>query len=154
MVDFELTEDQKAIRDTARAFIADEIIPREPEALRRERQGEPGITRDERRDLQIAAKKFGFWGLSTPDEYGGMDLPALTQALIWTELGRTFVPFVFGGEADNILYVANESQRAEYLVPTIEGDRLSCFAITEPGAGLDVGRVGCSARLGDREAGQ
>ena len=53
MVDFALTDEQKAIRDTARAFIADEIIPREPEALRRERQGEPGITRDERRELQI-----------------------------------------------------------------------------------------------------
>ncbi|HEY3713585.1 MAG TPA: acyl-CoA dehydrogenase [Jatrophihabitantaceae bacterium] len=146
MVDFALTEEQKAIRDTARAFIADEIIPREPEALRRERQGEPGITRDERRELQIAARKFGFWGLSTPDDYGGMDLPALTQALIWTELGRTFVPFVFGGEADNILYVANESQRAEYLVPTIEGDRLSCFAITEPGAGSDAANIKTSAR--------
>ena len=37
-----------------------------------------------------------------------MDLPAVTQALIWTELGRSFVPFAFGGEADNILYYAND----------------------------------------------
>ncbi len=146
MVDFALSVEQKAIRDTARAFVFDEIVPREPEVLRRERVGEPGVTREERRDLQLKARKFGFWGLSTPDEYGGMDLPAVTQALIWTELGRTFVPFAFGGEADNILYYANESQRAEYLVPTIEGERLSCFAITEPGAGSDAANIKTSAR--------
>jgi alkylation response protein AidB-like acyl-CoA dehydrogenase len=141
MVDFALTDEQKAIRDTARAFITDQVVPFEPEVLRRERRGEPGITRDERRELQLAARKFGFWGLSTPEDYGGMNLPAVTQALVWTELGRTFVPFSFGGEADNILYYANEEQRAAYLVPTIEGERLSCFAITEPGAGSDAANI-------------
>jgi alkylation response protein AidB-like acyl-CoA dehydrogenase len=146
MVDFGLSDEQKAIRDTARAFITDELVTREAEVLRRERVGEPGVTRDERRELQLKARKFGFWGLSTPEEYGGMDLPAVTQALIWAELGRTFVPFAFGGEADNILYRANESQRDEYLVPTIEGERLSCFAITEPGAGSDAANIKTSAR--------
>ncbi len=141
MVDFALTDEQKAIRDTARAFITEQVVPFEPEVLRRERRGEPGITREERRELQLAARKFGFWGLSTPEDYGGMNLPAVTQALVWTELGRTFVPFSFGGEADNILYYANEEQRAAYLVPTIEGERLSCFAITEPGAGSDAANI-------------
>jgi len=146
MVDFALTDEQKAIRDTARAFIADEIIPREPEVLRRERRGEPGLTLDERSELQLKAKKFGFWGLSTPEEYGGMALPAVTQALIFSEVGRSFVPFRFGGEADNILYYANDAQRAEYLLPTISGERRSCFAITEPGAGSDAANIKTSAR--------
>ena len=146
MVDFALTDEQKAIRNTAREFIADRVMPWEPEVLRRERRGEPGMTPDERRELQLAARKFGFWGLSTPEEYGGMSLPAVTQALVWTELGRTFVPFSFGGEADNILYHANEEQRAAYLVPTIEGERLSCFAITEPGAGSDAANIKTRAR--------
>ncbi len=96
--------------------------------------------------LQKKARTFGFWGLSTPDSYGGMELPAVTQALVWTELGRTFVPFVFGGEADNILYYANADQREEFLVPTIEGDRISCFAITEPGAGSDAANIRMTAR--------
>ena len=52
-----------------------------------------------------------------------MDLAAVMPSLIWTELGRTFVPFRFGGEADNILYDANEEQKARYLLPTIEGER-------------------------------
>ena len=146
MVDFALRDEQKAIRDTAREFISDRVMPWEPEVLRRERRGEPGMTPDERRELQLAARKFGFWGLSTPEEYGGMSLPAVTQALVWTELGRTFVPFSFGGEADNILYHANEEQRAAYLVPTIEGERLSCFAITEPGAGSDAANIKTRAR--------
>nr|WP_245712598.1 acyl-CoA dehydrogenase family protein [Micromonospora nigra] len=75
-----------------------------------------------------------------------MDLPAVTQSLIWTELGRSFVPFRFGGEADNILFRANEAQRREYLVPTIEGERSSCFAITEPGAGSDAANIRLRAR--------
>jgi alkylation response protein AidB-like acyl-CoA dehydrogenase len=121
-------------------------MPLEHEVLRRERAHQPGITRDELRELQLKAKEFGFWGLSTPEQYGGMNLSAVAQSLIWTEIGRTFVPFRFGGEADNILYYANESQRAEYLVPTIEGERISCFAITEPGAGSDAANIKLSAR--------
>ena len=145
-VDFAFTDEQIAIRNTARAFMADEILTREADALRRERGGEPAITRAELRDLQLAARKFGFWGLSTPREYGGMDLPAVTQTLIWIETGRSFIPFRFGGEADNILYYANAEQQAEYLVPTIDGDRLSCFAITEPNAGSDAANIKTSAR--------
>ncbi|WP_250003080.1 acyl-CoA dehydrogenase family protein [Actinoplanes sp. M2I2] len=145
-MDFSLTDEERAIRDTARQFITREVMPLEQEALLRERRHEPGLDRSELRELQQRAKKFGFWGLSTPEEYGGMDLPAVLQSLIWTEVGRTFVQFKFGGEADNILYYANEQQKQEYLVPTIEGDRISCFAITEPGAGSDAANIKLSAR--------
>lgn len=145
-MDFSLSEDEVAIRDTAKAFIAKEVAPLESEVLRRERAGEPGLTRSELRELQAKARKFGFWGLSTPREYGGMDLSAVVQSLLWTEGGRCIVPFRFGGEADNILYRANDSQRDEYLLPTIEGDRISCFALTEPGAGSDVANIRLSAR--------
>ncbi|GAB2609262.1 acyl-CoA dehydrogenase [Paractinoplanes abujensis] len=145
-MDFSLTDEERAIRDTARQFITREVMPLEQEALLRERRHEPGLDRSELRELQLKAKKFGFWGLSTPEEYGGMNLPAVLQSLIWTEVGRTFVQFKFGGEADNILYYANEQQKQEFLVPTIEGDRISCFAITEPGAGSDAANIKLSAR--------
>jgi alkylation response protein AidB-like acyl-CoA dehydrogenase len=72
------------------------------------------------------------------------------HALIETELGRTFVPFKFGGDADNILFEADEAQRETYLRPTIEGTRRSCFAITEPGAGSDARNIRTTAvRDGD-----
>jgi alkylation response protein AidB-like acyl-CoA dehydrogenase len=145
-MEFGLTDEQRAIRDTVRDFVRKELTAREPEVLARDRRGEPGLTRDELTALQAKARGFGFWGLSTPEEYGGMDLDAVTQALIHTELGRTYVPFTFGGEADNILYEANDAQRAEYLLPTIEGDRISCFAITEPGAGSDAANIRLTAR--------
>ncbi|SOD74253.1 alkylation response protein AidB-like acyl-CoA dehydrogenase [Jatrophihabitans sp. GAS493] len=145
-MDFSFSDEQKAIRQTARDFIAKELISREPEALRRERKGLPGLEISEVRELQQLAKKFGFWGVSTPEQYGGMDLPAVSQALLATETGRTFIPFRFGGEADNILYFANDEQRDEYLIPTIEGEKLSCFAITEPGAGSDAANIKTSAK--------
>ena len=149
-MDFSLSDEERAVRDTARDFIRKEVMPLEPEVLRRERAHQPGLEHDELVELQHKAKAFGFWGLSTPEEDGGMNLPAVMQALIAGEVGRTFVPFRFGGEADNILYFCNAEQRKAYLEPTISGERLSCFAITEPGAGSDAANIKLSAvRDGD-----
>ncbi|MEW2445095.1 acyl-CoA dehydrogenase family protein [Micromonospora marina] len=145
-MDFALSDEERAIRDTVRTFVTREVMPLEAEVLRRERAHQPGLDRSELRELQLKAKKFGFWGLATPEEYGGMALPAVTQSLIWTELGRSFVPFRFGGEADNILFHATEEQKREFLIPTIEGERISCFAITEPGAGSDAANIKLRAR--------
>ncbi|MFB8765293.1 acyl-CoA dehydrogenase family protein [Nocardiopsis alba] len=139
MIDFSLSEEQRAIRDWVRTFVRRELMPLENEVLRRERRGHPpGLTAEERHGLRALARSSGFWGVSTPQEYGGMGLDAVTEALIETELGRTFLTFKFGGEADNILYHADEEQRRRYLLPTIEGELRSCFAITEPGAGSDA----------------
>ncbi len=146
MVDFALTEEQRGIRDTTREFVRRELMPLEQEVLLRERSGQAGLDPSVRHELQQKARSFGFWGLSTPAEYGGMDLSAVDQALVTAELGRSFVPFIFGGEADNILYEANDQQRKEYLLPTIAGDRRSCFAITEPGAGSDTRAIRTTAR--------
>jgi acyl-CoA dehydrogenase len=141
MLDFSLSDEERQIRDTVRSFVQKEIMPLEPDALRNERQGrrsvEPGVIRE----LQLKAKRAGFWGINTPEEYGGMALGAVMSVIVTMELGRTFVPFRFGGYADNILYEANEEQKRQYLVPTINGERRSCFAITEPGAGSDARNI-------------
>lgn len=146
MVDFSLSEEQRAIRETTREFVRRELMPLENEVLKREREGLPGLEPDVVNELRQKAKSFGFWGLSTPEEYGGMDLSSVDQALITSELARSFVPFSFGGEADNILFESNEEQRKEYLLPTISGERRSCFAITEPGAGSDTRAIRTTAR--------
>ncbi|MEU5696396.1 acyl-CoA dehydrogenase family protein [Actinosynnema sp. NPDC020468] len=145
-MDFTLDEEQREIRDWVRTFVRREIAPLEAEVLRRERLGRPGVTRDELKELQDKAKLAGFFGILTPQEYGGMELGALMAALIEAELGRSFVPFRFGGQADNILFHADEEQKRRYLLPTIAGDRASCFAITEPGAGSDAKAIRTSAR--------
>jgi acyl-CoA dehydrogenase len=146
MVDFALSDEQRAVRDWVRTFVERELIPLEPEVLRRERAGEPGITRTQLRELQLKARESGFWGILTPEEYGGMNLGAITASQVEAELGRTFVPFRFGGNADNILFHATDEQKNRYLLPTIEGERISCFAITEPGAGSDAKAIRTSAR--------
>ncbi|HEY4460347.1 MAG TPA: acyl-CoA dehydrogenase family protein [Pseudonocardiaceae bacterium] len=149
-MDFTLSTEEKEVRDWVRTFVRKEVIPLEPEVLRRERAGQPGLTRDELRDLQLKAKDAGFWGVQTPVDYGGMGLSAIMTALLQAELGRTFVPFDFGGNADNILYFGNDEQKQRYLLPTIAGERKSCFAITEPGAGSDAKAIRSTAvRDGD-----
>ncbi|MFG2586660.1 acyl-CoA dehydrogenase family protein [Streptomyces sp. NPDC048438] len=141
MVDFSLNVEERQIRDTVRTFISKEVMPLEQDVLRNERAGAPAITLDVLDELRAKARKAGFWGMNTPEEYGGMNLGAVMSAILAMETGRTFVPFSFGGSADNILYSANDEQKQRYLVPTIEGERRSCFAITEPGAGSDARNI-------------
>jgi len=149
-MDLALSEEQQDVRDWVRAFVAKEIMPLEPDVLRRERAGEIGFPAEQKRELQLKAKESGFWGVLTPEEYGGMNVGAVMAALIEVELGKSFVPFSFGGYADNILYYANEEQKQRYLIPTLSGERRSSFAITEPGAGSDAKAIRTSAvRDGD-----
>jgi alkylation response protein AidB-like acyl-CoA dehydrogenase len=149
-MDLTLTDEEREIREWVRTFTTRELMPLEPTVLERERNGERGITLDEIVALQQKAKESGFFGIQTPEEYGGMGLGAVMHALIEIELGRTFVQFKFGGDADNILFEANDEQKSAYLQPTIDGTRRSCFAITEPGAGSDARNIRTSAvRDGD-----
>jgi acyl-CoA dehydrogenase len=149
-MDLTLTDEEREIRDWVRTFVTKELMPLEPQVLERERNGERGITLEEISALQDKARQAGFFGIQTPEEYGGMGLGAVMNALIEAELGRSFVQFKFAGDADNILFEANEEQRKTYLEPTIDGSRRSCFAITEPGAGSDARNIRTSAvRDGD-----
>ncbi|MCL2516691.1 MAG: acyl-CoA dehydrogenase family protein [Microbacteriaceae bacterium] len=141
MIDFSLDDEQKMVRDTIREFIDKEVRPFEPQVLRNEREGRPGLEPEQHKELQAKAKAAGFWGIGTPEEYGGTDLGKVMTSIVAMEGGRTFVPFSFGGTADNILYAGTDAQKAEYLVPTINGERRSCFAITEPGAGSDARNI-------------
>jgi acyl-CoA dehydrogenase len=149
-MDLTLTDDERQVRDWVRTFVTRELMPLEPGVLERERNGDLGMTPDQLGVLQDKARRAGFFGIQTPEEYGGMGLGAVMNALIEIELGRTFLPFAFAGDADNILFEANEKQKDTYLLPTIEGARRSCFAITEPGAGSDAGNIRTTAvREGD-----
>jgi acyl-CoA dehydrogenase len=144
-VDFSLTDEQKMVQETVRRFVERELMPLEKEAMENEGMYPAGIEPSKYRELQMKAKELGFWGINTPEEYGGASLGAVMTALIAMEMGRTLVSFTFGGSADNILYHGNEWQKQEYLIPTIEGKRHSCFALTEPGAGSDPSAIRASA---------
>jgi acyl-CoA dehydrogenase len=144
-MDFSLSDEQKMIQETVRSFVTRELMPLEPEVLRREREGNRGMDLEQIRELQLRAKEMGFWGINTPEEYGGVNLGPIMTALVEMELARTFIGFRFGGWADNILYYCNDEQKQRYLLPTIRGERRSCFAMTEPGAGSDAANIQMSA---------
>jgi len=133
------------IQKTVRDFVQNELIPLETDMVRNELEGRPGVPEEKIAELQEKAKKAGFWGINTPEEYGGANLDPILTTLIHIELGRTIVPFTFGGDADNILYNCNEEQKPKYLLPVINGQRKACFALTEPGAGSDARRIKLSA---------
>jgi alkylation response protein AidB-like acyl-CoA dehydrogenase len=141
MIDFSLSPEERAARDTIRQFIEREVMPLEDQVLRNERSGLPGLEREQLKDLRLKAKAAGWWGINTPEEYGGLGLGPVMTSIVTMETGRTFVPFSFGGSADNILYAGTEEQKRQYLIPTINGERRSCFAITEPGAGSDARNI-------------
>ena len=144
-MDFVLTDEQKMIQRTVREFVKRELMPYEQEVLKNEREGRPGMRSEDLKRIQQKAKDAGFWGINTPEVYGGADLGPVMTALIQMEVGRTFVPFSFGGSADNILYYCNEEQKEKYLLPVINGERRSCFALSEPSAGSDAGNIKMSA---------
>lgn len=138
MVDFAPTTEQAAIRSTIRAFVRQELLPREREILRREAGGGPGyLTRTEVGELRGTARKSGLWGIDTPRQYGGAELDAVTRALANEELGRTAIWFEFGGSVAPVLYAADDYQKARYLIPFLEDELTYCFALSEAEAGSD-----------------
>ncbi|AXF55364.1 acyl-CoA dehydrogenase family protein [Salicibibacter kimchii] len=140
-----LTEEQKMVQTTIRKFVEKELMPLENDVLRNEREGKPSLSEEKMHELQQKAKDAGFWGINTPEEYGGADLGQVMYAIVMMEVSKTFVPFTFGGSADNILYYGNEEQKEKYLLPTINGEKKSCFAMTEPGAGSDTQNIKMTA---------
>src|SRR6202034_2601384 len=141
MIDFSLSDEERAVRDTIRQFIQQEVMPLEDQVLRNERGGLPPLEPGQLAELQRKARAGGWWGINTPEQYGGIALGPVMSAIVAMETGRTFVPFRFGGTADNILYDGTEEQEQRYPIPTITGMRTSCFAITEPGAASDARNI-------------
>jgi acyl-CoA dehydrogenase len=139
MIDFALPHEDALVVDSIRRFVQRELMPWERELVRRGIRGESEmLTRAEERALQEKARAAGYWGIDTPEEYGGANLAPTLQAFVWMELGRTFIPFRFGGYANRILFDLDERQKQEYLLPALAGDRLAAFALSEPGVGSDA----------------
>ncbi|TMF24839.1 MAG: acyl-CoA dehydrogenase [Chloroflexi bacterium] len=149
-MDFSLSDEQRMILGTVREFVHKELLPLEADIQRAELEGRHFPDRSTLRQLQGTARKAGLWGLLTPEEYGGANLGFLMTALITMETARALVPFTYGGSGDNILYQCTPAQRERYLLPTIEGERQSCFALTEPDTGSDATNIKMPAvREGD-----
>src|SRR4051812_50183888 len=95
-MDLTLTDEEREIREWVRTFVSKELMPLEPQVLERERRGKRGFSLEELRGVQEKAKQSGFFGVLTPEEYGGMGVCLLMAPLDQNELGRTVGQVRFG----------------------------------------------------------
>ncbi|MBU2548483.1 MAG: acyl-CoA dehydrogenase family protein [Proteobacteria bacterium] len=131
-MDFELTQEQKMLKDSARKLMEREIAPymaQFPE--------DQAMTPDQ---IKTALKKFiplGYIGGTVPEEYGGAGLDFMTYILLMEEIDPLFfIPIMItGGAAGQIATLGSEEQRRTYLPALLNADKIGCTGITEPNVG-------------------
>ena len=142
-MDFGLTDEQRLIAETTRAFVEKELFPHEAEI---ERTGV--LDMDLVREVQKKAMAAGLYAANMPEEVGGAGLDTLSWLLYERELGRANYALHWTAVArpSNILLAGTAAQRERYLMPCIRGETWDCLAMTEPGAGSDLRGMTASAR--------
>jgi alkylation response protein AidB-like acyl-CoA dehydrogenase len=134
-LDFSLTDEQRAIAETARAFARQEIDPIVDEID--ESQRFP-------REVMMKAGELGFLGIIFPEEYGGAGLGYLDYVLVVTELSRVDPSVGISVAAHNslcsnhIYKFGSDEQRRRWLTPLASGKKIGAWSLTEPGAGSDA----------------
>ncbi|WP_413753900.1 acyl-CoA dehydrogenase family protein [Streptomyces sp. R-74717] len=146
-MNLELSEEQEAVRQLAKDFVAREIAPHVVE-----------WDRAENVDKSIVKKlgSVGFLGLTVPEEYGGSGGDHLAYCLVTEELGRGdssvrgIVSVSLGLVAKTIAAWGDEAQKRHWLPKLTAGEAIGCFGLTEPGTGSDAGNLTTKAvRDGD-----
>ncbi len=146
MIDFELTDEQRLIRETAKEFTDREIIP-----VVREND------RNEHFDLGLVKKlgDMGFLGSIVAEEYGGRGIDYRTYALIVEEIGRgdsasrTVVSVQTSLVCSSIQRWGTEEQKHRWLPSLCSGEALGCFGLTEPNTGSDAANLSTRATKTD-----
>jgi len=137
-MDLSLSEEQQAFRDLARDFLEREAVPHRMQ-----------WDHDEAVDLAIVPKmaEIGFFGLTIPEEHGGVGGDYVTYSLAMEELGRAdsalrgIVSVSSGLVGKSILFHGTDEQKQEWLPQLATATRLGCFGLTEPGTGSDAGNL-------------
>ncbi|MEN6388865.1 MAG: acyl-CoA dehydrogenase [Syntrophomonas sp.] len=135
-MDFKLSEEQELVRQNMREFAQTYVDPIAAEIDENSRYPEEVIKK-------LGA--MGWMGMPYPAEYQGAGTDYLTYAVAVEELSRSCAATGFtmsvhtGLAAGPIFYFGNEEQKKKYLTPLCNGGALGAFALTEPGAGTDVG---------------
>jgi short-chain 2-methylacyl-CoA dehydrogenase len=148
MMDFDLTAEQIAIRDTCREFARNEIRPR---AQSIDASGEFPL------DLVLQMGQMGLLGLPIPEKYGGAGADFLSYCLALEEITRGDASIGITVEAHTslgatpFLYYGTEAQKQQYLIPLAHGEKLWAFGLTEPQAGSDSGGTQTTAKMEDGE---
>lgn len=140
---FGMTDEQKMIVETTRAFVEAELYPHEAEV---ERTGH--LRLELIREIQKKAMEAGLYAANMPEEVGGAGLDTLSWLLYERELGRAnyALHWTCVARPSNILLAGTAEQREQYLYPCIRGEKWDCLAMTEPGAGSDLRGMTASAK--------
>src|SRR5579875_3610506 len=147
-MDFALSQDIVRMKETVRQFVASEI---EPLAMKiEEEDGVPQALLDK-------SKALGLFGLSIPEEYGGMGVNMVGKCALYEELGKTINGYTTILGAHNgigtvgLVELSNEAQRQRYLPRMATGEWIGAFALTEPQAGSNAASIRTTAvKKGDR----
>jgi butyryl-CoA dehydrogenase len=145
-MDFDLTDEQRLIRETAREFTDREIVLQTRENAR-----------NHHFDLELVRKiaDQGYLGAIVPQEYGGAGLDYLSYGLIVEEIGRgdsairTVISVQTSLVCSAILKWGTEEQKHAYLPKLCSGEWLGCFGLTEPDTGSDAANQKTRARKTD-----
>jgi butyryl-CoA dehydrogenase len=145
-MDFELTDEQRLVRETARDFTDKEIVDRAREN-----------DRNEHFDLELVSliADQGYLGAIVPREYGGAGLDYLTYGLVVEEVGRgdsamrTVISVQTSLVCSAFLRWGTEEQKQHYLPKLCSGEWLGCFGLTEPDTGSDAANQKTRARKTD-----
>lgn len=131
----DFSEEQKMVKDTARQFVLQDHQP----VSDRMEAGEHELNRD----LLIKLGDLGLLGAHMPVDYGGMNLDTNTNTIITEEIGQTGAfSTTFGAHTGigmlPILYFGTDEQKEKYLPTLIDGTKVACYCLTEPGSGSDA----------------
>jgi alkylation response protein AidB-like acyl-CoA dehydrogenase len=142
-MDFDLSDEQQLVRETARAFTDREVVPRARENARNEHFD---------RELVGMLAAQGYLGAIVPRAYGGAGLDYVTYGLIVEEIGRgdsamrTVISVQTSLVCSSILAWGSDAQKEHYLPRLCSGEWLGCFGLTEPEAGSDAASQRTRAR--------
>lgn len=133
-MDFQLDDEQRAVVQTVRRFVDQELVPHEDEVDRLDDVPAELVAEIRRRALDA-----GLYAANMPEDIGGGGLDAVAMALMERELGRTSYALQWlVARPSNVLQACEGEQRERFLLPAVRGERHDCLAMTEPGAGSDV----------------
>jgi acyl-CoA dehydrogenase len=142
-MDFSISEESRLLTASLRRFVEEELQPLEGAV---ETKGE--LAPGKAREIFLKSRDLGFYAMNMPEEVGGGGLGAVEMCLAAHEMGRTsdiLVRRAFGTVYE-LLLACTGSQRDEWLLPAVRGDRTCAIAMTEPGAGSDAAGIKTSAK--------
>ncbi len=135
-LDAQLTDEERMVRDTARDYAQERLLPRVTRAF---------LDEDFDRNIMSEMGQLGLLGATVPEEYGGAGLGYVSYGLVAREVERVDSGYrsAMSVQSSLVMYpihaYGSEEQRRKYLPKLASGEWVGCFGLTEPDAGSDPG---------------